>query len=56
MFGGLETAIAVSQRKVSMAQAELVKVSESADTALNEFDFAAQGGRNSIRLFIQGYG
>jgi hypothetical protein len=39
-----------------MAQAEMVRVSDSADTALNEFDFAAQGGRNAIRLFIQGYG
>ena len=39
-----------------MSQVEMVKVSQSADTALNEFDFAAQGGRNAIRLFIQGYG
>ena len=39
-----------------MSGSELVKISDSADEALNAFDFAAQGGRNSIRLFVQGYG
>ena len=51
-----DTWYVLGQRKVIMSNTELVKISDSADRALSEFDFAAQGGRNSIRLFVQGYG
>lgn len=34
----------------------LVKVSDRADEALGSFDFAAHGGHNAVRLFVQGFG
>ena len=39
-----------------MSDNKFVNISDSADQALSEFDFASQGGKNSIRLFLQGYG
>jgi len=39
-----------------MSDAELIQISADADAALNAFDFEANGGQNSIRIFVQGFG
>ncbi len=39
-----------------MSDNKFVNISDSADQALGEFEFAAHGGKNAIRLFLQGYG
>jgi len=39
-----------------MSDMDLIQISASADGALNAFDFEANGGRNSVRIFVQGFG
>ncbi len=39
-----------------MSDTDLIQISASADDALTVFDFEANGGRNSVRIFVQGFG
>jgi hypothetical protein len=54
-----ETPLTGHQRttgRAIMSDANLIQISTEADAALSAFDFAANDGRNSIRIFVQGFG
>jgi len=39
-----------------MSDTELIKISESADSALSDFDFKSNGDHNAVRIYVQGFG
>ncbi len=42
--------------KAVMSDTELIEVTTSADTALGDVDFEAAGGKNSVRIYLLGFG